>query len=229
MTIVLYDLVGADDRRFSANCWRARLALAHKGLDCEVRPTRFTAIPEIADGRQKTVPVIEDGGTVIGDSWRIAEYLEGTYAGRPSLFGGEIGRGLSRFVQCWMEGVVNPQVIRMIVLDIHDHLLPVDKAYFRASRERRFGKAPEEVQSGREDRLEGLRESLGPLRRTLGEQPFLGGESPAYADYVAFGSFQWVRAVSPLRPLETHDPLAQWFGRCLDLYDGLGRRSPGYD
>jgi len=33
MTIVLHDLTGADDRRFSPNCWRTRMALAHKGLE----------------------------------------------------------------------------------------------------------------------------------------------------------------------------------------------------
>lgn len=33
MTIQLYELVGADDRRFNPFCWRTRMALAHKRLD----------------------------------------------------------------------------------------------------------------------------------------------------------------------------------------------------
>ena len=39
MTIRLYDLAGAEaERRFSPFCWRARMALAHKGLDVETVP-----------------------------------------------------------------------------------------------------------------------------------------------------------------------------------------------
>jgi glutathione S-transferase len=43
MTITLYDLAGAEaDRRFTPLCWRARMALAHKGLAVETVPWRFT-------------------------------------------------------------------------------------------------------------------------------------------------------------------------------------------
>jgi hypothetical protein len=36
MAIKLYDLAGAEtDRRFSPYCWRARMALAYKGLEVE--------------------------------------------------------------------------------------------------------------------------------------------------------------------------------------------------
>ena len=44
MRLVLHDLVGRDDRRFSPTCWRAKLALAHKGLPFTTVPTRFLAI-----------------------------------------------------------------------------------------------------------------------------------------------------------------------------------------
>ena len=42
MTIEMYDLVGLEDRRFSPFCWRARMALAHKGLDHVATPVGFT-------------------------------------------------------------------------------------------------------------------------------------------------------------------------------------------
>lgn len=77
------------------------MALAHKGLDWTSRPTRFTEIAQIAGGGQKTVPVLDDAGTVVSDGWKIAEYLESEYPDRPSLFGGEIGRRLAWFVQQW--------------------------------------------------------------------------------------------------------------------------------
>ncbi len=228
MTIVLYDLAGIDDRRFSPNCWRTRLALAHKGLDCEARPIRFTEIPSIAPGPRRTLPTIDDGGELVTDSWAIAEYLEAAYPDRPSLFGGEAGRGLARFVMNWTAAVAHRNIGGMVMADIHAHLEPDDQAHFRTSREKMFGRTLEEIQAGREDRLEGFRSALTPLRQTIEAQPYLGGAEPTYADYLAFAPFQWARSISDFKLLEDDDPVAAWVGRCLDLYDGLGRRAPGY-
>ena len=228
MAIVMYDLVGADDRRFSPNCWRTRMALLHKGLEHEARPTQFEEIKTICDGERKTIPTIEDGDKVVTDSLAIADYLEETYADRPSLFDGPVGRGLAAFVQNWTQTVVNPGVVGMVVADIHDHLVPTDQAYFRASREKLFGRPLEEVQAGREDRLDSFRKSLTPLRATVSKQAFLGGDRPTYADYLAFAPFQWARSISDFRILADDDPVAGWFGRVLDLYDGAARRSPAY-
>jgi glutathione S-transferase len=61
------------------------------------------------------------------------------------------------------------------------------------------------------------------LRSMLAYQPFIGGQSPLFADYIVFGAFQWVRIVSPFRMLADGDPLTDWFGRCLDLHGGVGR------
>src|SRR4029079_10376464 len=80
MAIVMHDLAGADPaRRFSPYCWRAKLALAHKGLTVETIPWRFTETDALAFSGQARVPVIRDGHRVVFDSWSIAEYLEDTY------------------------------------------------------------------------------------------------------------------------------------------------------
>lgn len=229
MAIVLYDLVGVDDRRFSPNCWRTRMALAHKGLDCDARPTRFTEIKTICGGGQKTIPVIEDGESTVADSWAIANYLERTYPDRPSLFGGDGGRAVSVFFQNWVNTIVNPGVIRSVIADIHDHLTPEDQDYFRTTREKFLGGKLEDIQGGREDLLETFHATLTPLRQTLKAQPFVCGEGPLYADYLAFAPFQWARSISPFKLLDDDDPITGWFQRCLDLYDGLGRKSKGYD
>ena len=76
MTRTLYDLTGAYDLRFSPNCWRSRMALAHKGLDVECEPCRFTEKDKLAFSGQTRVPVLRDGDTVVSDSWAIACYLE---------------------------------------------------------------------------------------------------------------------------------------------------------
>ncbi len=150
---VLFDLAAGDGRRFSPHCWRTRLALAHKNLPCEARATRFTEIATIADGNQKTLPVLDDEGKIVGDSWAIAEYLEETYPDAPSLFGGAAGRALTLFVQDWAIATLHVGLINLIVLDIWQSLGQEDKDYFRASREKRFGRSLEEVQAGREERF----------------------------------------------------------------------------
>jgi len=229
MSIILYDLVGTDDRRFSPNTWRSRLALAHKGLDAEIRPTRFLEIAGICGGNQKTVPVIEDGDAVIGDSWAIAKHLEDTYPDHPSLFGGAAGRALTLAFQNWVLCEVYAKIAPLVVADICGHLDPEDGAYFRQSREKRFGMSLEDVQAGRDDKIDPFRKALHPARMTLRDQPFMGGDAPLYADYVLFAALLWPRVISPFQILTPDDPVYDWFERCLDLHDGLARTTAAYD
>jgi len=116
----------------------------------------------------------------------------------------------------------------LIVADIPGHLKPVDAAYFRRTREARFGKPLEEVVAGRDKSAEDFRRALDPMRLTLKTQPYLGGDAPNYADYIVFGGFQWARVVSPFKLLAEDDPLYAWRERLLDAFDGMARKSPGY-
>jgi glutathione S-transferase len=224
MTILLYDLVGHDESRpFSPHCWKSAMALAHKALDFRRVPTPFTSVPTVEGALSKTVPVIRDGNQVVGDSFEIALYLERAYPQRPSLFAGEGGKSLSRFVERWSQLTIHPYLAAVALLDIHARLAPADQAYFRSSRERRYGRTLEAVVAQRVTGLAAFRSGLEPLRSMLGMQPFIGGQSPLFADYVVFGAFQWVRIMSPFCVLADDDPVAAWFARCLDLHGGLGR------
>jgi glutathione S-transferase len=227
MPIRLYDLAGEDvDRRFSPYCWRTRMALAHKGLAVETVPWRFTEKDAIAFTGQGRVPVIVDGERAVNDSWAIAQYLEDTYPDRAPLF--PDGRNVARFVNSWADTIQLPGLIRLVVADIHAHLHPKDRDYFRETREKRLGVALEEAQADRTARVSDFRRSLEPLRVTVAAQPYLSGEEPAYPDYIVFGAFQWARSVSDFRLLEPDDPVAAWRGRMLDLFDGLARKAKGY-
>ncbi|HLJ20687.1 MAG TPA: glutathione S-transferase family protein [Stellaceae bacterium] len=230
MTITLYELAGAEpDRRFSPYCWRIRMALAHKELPAEGIPWRFTEKETLAPTGQGRVPVIVDKGRWVNDSCAIANYLEDTYPDRPSLFGGEAGRAATRFVQGWTDTVLHPGLLRSVVLDIWRHADEKDKAYFRKSREERFGGVTlEALQSDREERLPALRQTLQPLRNMLEAQPFIGGGKPLYADYTVFGAFQWVRCISPFKFIERDDPVYAWRERMLGLFGGMARESKGY-
>ncbi len=229
MTMKLYDLAGAeDDRRFSPFCWRARLALAHKGLACEAIPWRFTDKEVIAFSGQDKVPVLVDGERVVSDSWAIAVYLEDTYADRPALFGSAAARGAALFIKHWTEQVAHPLLARLVVVDIARHLHAKDVAYFRDSRQRRFGMSLEEFCRDREHVLPAFRKALDPLRETVRSQPFVAGPAAAFADYVAFAMFQWARCISNLKLLEPDDPVYAWRERMLDLFGGLARNALGY-
>ena len=221
MSLVLFELRAAEGRAFSPYCWRARMALAHKGLSPELRPARFTDIPRIGHGA-KSVPVLLDGPIAILDSWDIALYLEERYPEAPSLFGGSAGRQFARFVHHWATTQLHPAIVRIGVADIWDRLDSVDQPYFRESREQRLGAPLESFRAQQPALLAQLAAALAPLRAMLGERPFLGGDEPAYADYIVFGAFQWSRVISPVALLPAQDAVQQWFERCLDLHGGLG-------
>jgi glutathione S-transferase len=229
MSLKLFELVGADaSRPFSPYCWRTRMALAHKGLSAQTIPWCFTEKDAIAPYHSEKVPVLIDGETSVADSWAIANYLEDSYPDRPSLFGGAGGRAMGRMMNWWGDIAVIGGIFPLIVADIPGRLKPVDAAYFRKTREARFGKPLEEVAAGRDKSIEGFRRSLEPMRLTLKSQVYLGGETPNYADYIVFGAFQWARVVSPFKLLTEDDPIHAWRERLLDAFDGMARRSPGY-
>lgn len=227
MTILLYDLVGADPTRpFSPHCWKAAMALAHKGLAFERVATPFVSVATVEGDSGMTVPVIRDAERVVKDSFAIALYLEEAYPERPTLFGGKGGEAMARFVERWSQLTIHGYLGSAVLMDIHDRLAPDDQAHFRRTREPRFGRPIEEVPIGREAGLAAFRASLEPLRSTLSYQPFIGGERPLFCDYVVFGAFQWARVISPYQVLTENDPILDWFERCLDLHGGLGRSVP---
>jgi len=229
MGLKLYDLAGAElERRFSPYCWRTKLALMHKGLPFDTIPWRFTDKDVIAFSGQGRVPVLVDGDDVVFDSWTIATYLEDAYADRPSLFRGEGGRAVTRFVNASADGISVGGIPRLIVIDILAHLAEQDKTYFRETREKRLGAMLETVTAGRETNVLAFRKTLEPIRTVLAAQPYFAGEAPAYADYVVFGCFQWARCISSFPLLLKDDPVWAWRDRLLFAFDGYARKALGY-
>lgn len=221
--IQLWELGGKNGRRYSLFSWRARMALAHKGLAFDTLPVCLTDKAAIAFSGGKTVPVIKDGDTVVRDSWKIAEYLEDRYPQAPSLFGGPIGRGVSQTFCAWVDRELVPAMLPVVVADIHERVDAADEEYFRRSMEAVLKRSLEEARDAREDALRRLGRALEPLQAALKRQPYVCGAQPAYADYAAFSVFQWARIMSPQEVLGPESPLCSWRERCLDLYDGFAR------
>ena len=226
MALKLYDLAGADAAlRFSPHCWRVRMALAHKGLEVEALPWRFTDKDDIAFSGQGSVPVLVDGERSVVDSWEIALYLDETYPDKP-LFGCPAAQGHAFFVKHWCERVLHPGVMKVIILDLFEILHEKDRSYFRKTREKRFGMTLEAFAADPDSFLPDFRKSLVPLRATVEAQDFIGGDAPSYADYIVFGAFQWARCASPIELLEAGDPVHAWRGRMLELHGGLAAKVP---
>jgi glutathione S-transferase len=229
MSLILYDLAGADPaRRFSPYCWRVRLAIEHKGLSVETIPWRFTDKDVIAFSGQGRVPILIDSGKTVVGSWAIADHLEQTYQERPSLFSRPGGKVFSRYMEFWSDSVLMPGLMPLIIVDLFNHLHFKDRVYFRSSREQKLGMSLERAGAHRESRLGEFQRSLELLRNTLRKQPFLDGDEPNYADYIVFSGFMWARCVSPFKVLQDEDPVALWRRRLLERFD-VARNSPGYD
>lgn len=221
MTTILYSLAGADrSRPFSPHCWKIVLALHHKNIEFEEKPLAFTEIPGVEDGFSKTVPILRDGETLVSDSFRIALHLEEAYPDRPSLFRGEGGKAMARFVEGYSQTTIHPAVTGIALMDIYNLLAPADQAHFRKTREALFGKPLEEVFPDPEGAIAAFPAKLQPLRHMLRSQPFIGGEKPLFADYIVFGALQWLKVTSGSLHLPDDDPAAEWFARCQDFVSG---------
>jgi len=227
MGLIFHERIGLEGRRISPFSWRIRYALAHKGLEPAVVETRFADVGRIrALSGQHLVPIIEDDGQVVYDTWAIACHLEDSYPDRPSLFGGAIGRGTARVVTIWSDTVLGRAMRPQIYSDFIWSIDPVDRAYFRRSREAQLGMTLEQYSDSREAALPGLIETCLLLDRTLTDQPFLAGEAPAYVDYVVFSVFQWARVGSPRDVLAEMklDAIRAWRAQMIALFGGLGDR-----
>lgn len=224
----LFELAGKNPQHvFSPYVWRTRLALLHKKLDFETVPWRFLDKDAIAASNQTKVPVLNDQGKWISDSWVIANYLEDTYPDQPSLFGGEAARQLTYFYNN-LGDAINGQIFTFVAADIPELLDEENRAYFVKTREERFGKTLAEFMANREERLPLFQASLASLRATLKNQEYFGGKSPMYADHILFGGFQWARCVSRFELLEKDDPIYGWREKMLDAYGGAARKAVSF-
>jgi glutathione S-transferase len=226
MARTLYDLAAKDpEMRFSPFCWRAKMALQHKGLDFATIPWRFTEKDVIARTGQGRVPVLVDDGRWVHDSWQIALYLDEAYPDRPPLMRNAAERAAARFVSSWCDQTLHPILRSTFLLNIYSVVADRDRAYFRESREKLFGGTLEELTMERSAGLKALAQALQPAEATLKVSPWLAGDAPSYADYSLFGSLQWGHVLGE-EPIVTPDSgVGRWFERILDLFDSYARQA----
>ena len=63
--IILYDLSGKNNIRFSPPCWNVKLCLIHNKIDFDTIPIRFTEKEKISFSNQILVPIIKYNEEII--------------------------------------------------------------------------------------------------------------------------------------------------------------------
>jgi glutathione S-transferase len=208
--IELYDLVGANDLRFSPFCWRAKAVMAYKKVPYTTIPIRFCDKNKLAFSGQDRVPVIKDGSTVVSDSWFIAEYFEQLQP-EPRLFPGPGLKEACRFFNLYVDRTVHTAVFPVVVTDIYANIDPVDREYFRKSREERLGMTLETTVTKRSEHRPRMRSVLGDLTLAIAGQEYFFG-ALTYADLCLFGTFKWIMSVSK-EPLFFTTEFRAWWDR----------------
>ncbi len=227
MALQLFDLAGKNEAlRFSPFCWRAKMALRHKGLECEELPWRFTEKERLAATGQGRVPVLVDDGRWVNDSWAIARYLDETYPDRPALMATPAARAGARFLNIWADTTLHPALRPILLLAVYNAAAEKDRGYLRTSREELVGMPLEQYCADREGAIASLQKVLTPVEQTLGEFSFLGGDAPNFADYIVFGSLQWTNVLCPVSFLASGSSVERWFETILDMFDGYARNAP---
>ncbi len=224
--ITLYDLQVASGATISPFVWATKYAVAHKGFEMEIVPGGFTGILERTGGKTERLPAIIDDGEWVLDSWLIAEYLDEKYPDRQTLIGDPSVKVCAQFIEGWLWQTAVGPWMRCYVKSYRDRSLEVDHEYVTESRARMMGGKLEDIVTGREDRLPKISADLEPLRNTLRDNKWFGGESPNYVDFRLLACFLWLASVADTPALAKDDPLRDWIDRGFDLYGGLGRH-PG--
>jgi glutathione S-transferase len=228
MSLIVYERIGHEGCRPSCYSWCTRYALAHKALDVEYRPMRHADVETIQNlSGQTFLPVLLDGEVVLHDSWKIAVYLEDRFPDQPSLFGGPTGRAVTRLLNHWADTTLHPPLWMLALPYMPQYLCPEDRNYFIRSREKQYGMTLEQVCSERAHWQSEVETVCLPLERLLGEQEFIGGQLPTYADYIVVSHFMPVHLCYPEDVVRPDSAIALWRSRMFDLFDGLARTLGG--
>jgi len=209
--IILYDIPSTlEGNAWSPNTWKSRYVLNFKKLPYQ---TVWVEYPDIKSEMQKigaeptsrlpdgngvyTLPVIQDPntGTVVSESYRIAEYLEKTYPDSPKLFPTGSDGLQAAFCMSWSD-MIWESFPKLLLKMAHDLLNPASREYFRSTREKAFGKPIESLDDDAEGQWAKFRELYSKAATWYGKNgsgPFIHGDQLTCGDIVVAVWFRWYR------------------------------------
>lgn len=151
-----------------------------------------------------TLPVIHDSTTnkVVADSWKIALYLEDTYADKPTLFPFGVRAPVEFFEAYFTETTIKPGM-RIFMSETCYKLNPPSEAFFRRTREVIYKLKIEEFAPPGPERnaiwaaVKGGFDNFAPKYTSNGDGtlPFFYGETISYADIVVASYLLWIKIV----------------------------------
>jgi len=222
MTLLLYEHVAENGQIVDPYSWRIRLALAHMGIKVKRVPISLYKFREtFIKDKLTNLPTIIDGIHKIETSWEVATYLERNFPNSPSLFGGEVGTHLAKFIHSWAEHNLLKHLYALMGDRVYEILDPSDKELFEEFLSIRFNLRWDLLRYQREEKILTFRKSLGPFRLTMLDRPFLCGELPAYADFILYGPLKWGDENYQGTLLESGDLISLWKSRMDQLFSHL--------
>ncbi len=215
--IILYDLCGINNIRFSPPCWNVKLCLINKKINYETVPITFSEKCKINFSGQKLVPIIRYKNEVIYDSWNIIMWLEKKFT-EIKLINNEQSRIFSRFLYYWTSKHILPIIFKIIGPDIPKILSNSDAKYFVKTREKMLGTTLESLKKNKEHEKKKLNHALLLVEKMLSENNFLNGKSPGLPDYIFFGNFMWAEKCSDETIIDKKSFVFKWFEKikCLN-------------
>ena len=177
-----------------------------------------------------TLPVIYDPNTkaTISESTRIAEYLDSAYPDTVALL--PKGPEAEQFQRACDKLLFGIDVLSIMVPGVYTSLNETSQPYFRATREKRFGKLEELAPVGSDKRKkhwEGVKNTFHTIAELLqgkAEQEklfFSSGSEVSYLDIRVASNLMWIRAIYGDDSKEWQDVL-EWdggrWGRFMDAF-----------
>jgi glutathione S-transferase len=153
---------------YSTFTWSARLALAEKGVDDELRPANLRDEAYSALHPWRRMPVLEHDGLRIFEAFAVMRYVDEAFDGaalQPSTAAGRAQ--MTQWASAYGDYVAPPAVRGVLIprFVLGPRGLPVDDAAVHAAATR-------------------SRAALTVFERVLSESPFLAGEAPSLADWL---------------------------------------------
>lgn len=199
MPLIVYDMVGKNNKLLAPSSHSLRMALLHMGLRAVfkgVTPSESNTL------KFKSPTILKDGKRVIQSGFEAAKYLERNFPFSPTLFGGETATHLANLVECYVKDALYGPMLCFLSEELAKHLDEKEREIFLSG-----------VILGNKNKKEYLLEinkRLNPIRLTLKKQDYLCGERPGYADYIILGLFVWAESFSGLSLLNQRDSLNNW-------------------
>jgi glutathione S-transferase len=213
-TLKLMNLVGDSKASLFPQGIRAKLALSHMGVLYEEASLKVEdLIPDGLWGPEE-FPFLLDGDRTIKGSWELALYLERNFPEAPTLFGGMAGIGAAKCLDLWFLNTLDPLFINLGKDYLKSHF-EVPKDYQQFLKHCSLFQKDLDIADWSE--LE-----LRPLQKILTHQSFIGGESPAYSDYLFASNLIWLDEIGAQSELPIGPDIEKWLQGCTRFY----RKSP---